>query len=515
MDKAAKRKLVERSQADPAWWAAKVLGIKLWSGQIAILESVRDNVETRVRSCHSAGKSFLAAVLVLWFLFTHPRSIVITTAPTDRQVRGILWKEIGALHRKARLPLGGRIIAQELKIDRDWYAWGFTTSDYDPNRFQGFHAAYILVVVDEASGVSQEIYDAVDSVLSGSHPRKLEIGNPLSPLSAFAGSFKVTGGGKFKISVFDTPNFTEFGITIDDIRNNTWAEKIGGVELPFPELVTPAWVRRMWEKHGEQSPFWVSRVLAEFPKATHDALIPWDWMEAALERGRDAIYTKDAFMALALAKLQQTIEVVPVLPPYIEDACKDEVVVAPIDDSEIELPISRLGCDIGRGGDPSVLAHRFGFAVRILNSFNIRDTMAVCGHIKRYLEETGADQATVDAVGIGAGVVDRGCEQGLPYVEAQSGARSTDPERFRNARSQWLWALRELAEEGSLAIYPDEAGELAAAQLASIKWHPDSAGRIVVEQKDETKKRIGRSPDEADAVMFAFADVRQDDWELI
>jgi len=41
-------------------------------------------------------------------------------------------------------------------------------------------------------------------------------------------------------------------------------------------------------------------------------------------------------------------------------------------------------------------------------------------------------------------------------------------------------------------------------QLIAPRWRPDSAGRIQVEKKDETKKRLGRSPDDADALLLAF-----------
>jgi len=84
--------LLARGRADPVWWIREVLGDDLWGEQAQIVESVRDTPETAVRSCHGIGKSFIAARTALWFLYTHAPSIVITTAPTDRQVRGILWK---------------------------------------------------------------------------------------------------------------------------------------------------------------------------------------------------------------------------------------------------------------------------------------------------------------------------------------------------------------------------------------------------------------------------------------
>ena len=75
---------LDRAQRDPVWWVEEVLGDRLWQRQRDIIESVRDNPETAVKSCHGAGKSFSAARVALWFLMTHRPSIVITTAPTDR-----------------------------------------------------------------------------------------------------------------------------------------------------------------------------------------------------------------------------------------------------------------------------------------------------------------------------------------------------------------------------------------------------------------------------------------------
>ncbi len=135
----AAKAVLQRSQQEPEWWVSNILGNSLWHTQQEILNSVKNNQETVVASCHGAGKSFTAANVALWYLFNHKPSVVITTAPTDRQVRGILWKEIRLAHSRARVPLGGKLLTQELKLDTNWWAWGFTAPEYDPDRFQGFH----------------------------------------------------------------------------------------------------------------------------------------------------------------------------------------------------------------------------------------------------------------------------------------------------------------------------------------------------------------------------------------
>ena len=81
----AKARLKLRLQ-NPEYFTSRVLGKKLWPVQMDILNSVRDNPRTAVRSCHGIGKTFTAALCILWFLYSHKRSIVLSTAPTWRQV---------------------------------------------------------------------------------------------------------------------------------------------------------------------------------------------------------------------------------------------------------------------------------------------------------------------------------------------------------------------------------------------------------------------------------------------
>jgi len=77
----AKARLKLRLQ-NPEYFTSRVLGKQLWPVQMDILNSVRDNPRTAVRSCHGIGKTFTAAMCILWFLYSHKRSIVLSTAPT-------------------------------------------------------------------------------------------------------------------------------------------------------------------------------------------------------------------------------------------------------------------------------------------------------------------------------------------------------------------------------------------------------------------------------------------------
>ncbi len=449
--------IYDRAQQDPVWWVETILGDRLWQRQRDIIESVRDNPETAVKSCHGPGKSFTAARVALWFLMTHRPSIVITTAPTDRQVRGILWKEIRAAHARSRYPLGGTLLSQELKLDSDWWAWGFTAPDYDPDRFQGFHEVYILVIVDEAAGVSDQIFEGIDGVLTSEHSRLLMIGNPTATVGRFADAFKTLGIAKITISAFDTPNFTTFGITEEDIATGAWEEKIAGQEMPFPYLVTPHWVAKRYLRWGPDSQLYQARVLGQIPQVGNDTLIPLHWIEAAVQR-------------------------------TLEPGTPNE-----------------LGVDVARfGSDETVLYHRQGSVARLLKAIPMGDTMATAGEVRVALRSTGASSAKIDAVGLGAGVYDRLKELKDPVEEMQSGAAALDPERFVNARAEWWWGLRTRFEEGDIDIEDDE--ELIE-QLANIRYKVNSRGQIVIESKEEMKKRGRKSPDRGDALMLAFASI--------
>src|SRR5688572_18649539 len=83
-----------RYRNNPAAFAREVLGSNWWPAQEAIAKDLVHNRRVAVKSANAVGKTYLAADLALWFLYTHQPSIVITFAPTDRQVRLLLWQEI-------------------------------------------------------------------------------------------------------------------------------------------------------------------------------------------------------------------------------------------------------------------------------------------------------------------------------------------------------------------------------------------------------------------------------------
>ena len=264
MGLAEQEAVFDEGQEDPAFWFGEILGLDLWEKQIGIAEAVRDHPAVTVASCHGAGKTFTAAAISLWFLYCFPPAKVVTTAPTGRQVRDQLWMEIKRLHSRAAArgyPLGGECLQVRLKVAEDWFAVGISTDEAE--QFQGYHSVNLLVVVDEAAGVKEPIFQAVTGLVTTANARRLYIGNPTSTAGAFWRSqHSPLAWKRLAISAFDTPNFQGEGI----IR---------------PYLVTPQWVEERREEWGEGSPLWTALVLGEFPTAGTRTLIPLELVELA------------------------------------------------------------------------------------------------------------------------------------------------------------------------------------------------------------------------------------------
>ena len=430
-----------RSLADPVWFVRNILDGDPWSKQEEILQSVADYRRTAVRSCHGVGKTKCASWVMLWFLFTHPDSVVITTAPTFQQVESLLWREIRSAYAGSRIPLGGpatKVLNTEISVGEKWFAIGLSTDK--PERFQGFHAesGNILLICDEASGINQQIFDAAEGFLTSQGSRLLLIGNPTQLSGEFYNAFRTTLYHKIHMSAFDSPNI-----------------KDGYISRPY--LITPEWVDEKRQKWGEENPLWYARVLGEFPEQGDDTLISLADIEAAQARYAD----------------QQ-----PGLP-------------------------SILGVDVARfGTDSTVIMHRQGQKVSLFKQIRKHDTMAVTGAVIDAMRTTRADKCQIDVCGLGAGVYDRLKEQKIACVAMNAGERSENPDMFLNRRAEWYWNLRDAFKNGTIAIPPMD--ELAA-QLAGIKYKFTSKGQVQIESKEDMKSRGVSSPDLADAVCLAWS----------
>lgn len=466
------------ARADPAGWIKAHLGTTLSQNGVQIVEAVRDHPRTAVKAAHSISKSFTGARLAIWWLHAYPGSVVLTTAPTFNQVKNILWREIASAYEGRQEPLFGRILAgTQVQIAPKWYALGFKAADSQTARFQGFHSPYLLVIVDEANGVSSAVVEALISTLSSGHTRLLLIGNPVEPQGEFFEAFR----GKshlyktMTVSAFDTPNFTLHGIeTIEQVLAMSPAQLARAEKYPF--LTTPRWVKEVILEHGADSQYVASRVLATFPSSTPDALIPLGWVEAA-------------------KRLEGEID-------------EGAPLIAGLDIA-----------DEGLNGDETALCIRRGRHVLKEYAWTGKDPMASLAYAAKLLEPFGLLAALrMDVIGIGKGVFSRARELDLPAVpiDVREATKSTKGD-YPDRRAELWGGLRERLrrEDAILGVVTDAAGrvisegisERTVGQLTTIKALWKSGYRFpAVERKEDLRKRGLRSPDRAEALLFAFAD---------
>jgi hypothetical protein len=179
--------------------------LPLWSKQREIIEALVKYRKVAVKSGHGVGKSFLSAGITLYLAYIW-HCIGLTTAPNFRQVRRILWSEIHDQYNKARNPLGGRLLQTSLELGDRWFVEGFATDQPSAN-ITGIHEENIFIIVDEASGVAPEVFDALDALLTSRNVFALYIGNPVFNSGPFFDAFKPDSGfHKITVSCYDSPN---------------------------------------------------------------------------------------------------------------------------------------------------------------------------------------------------------------------------------------------------------------------------------------------------------------------
>ena len=396
----------------PVVFATNELGVSPWEKQRTILKALAKHNRVAVRSCNGSGKTFTAALATIWWLMAHDEAIVITTAPTERQVKELLWRELRSIHFRNRDLIGGKITSSRLEISNRRYAFGFSTNTAE--RFQGFHHENILIIVDEASGVDEFIFDAITGVMTTSNAKILMIGNPTNLAGTFYDAFHKnrTRWETIHISAFDTPAFAE-----------------GNEELVVPGMATADWAETIAQDHGTESQTYQIRVLGQFPSQANDTLIPLKHIEAAVNRPSETV---------------------------------DE-----------DKPV--MGLDVARFGDSSTVSVvRRGTQVLDLTAFPKADLMQTVGRALDIARRHDVKTIYVDEVGMGAGVLDRMKEiDDIEAVGVNVGNKAKKTERFANLRAQMLDGLRKRFADNDISI-PDDAELIS--QLASLTYTFTSRG---------------------------------------
>jgi len=163
----------------------------------------------------------------------------------------------------------------------------------------------------------------------------------------------------------------------------------------------------------------------------------------------------------------------------------------------------RLGVDVGRGGDPTVYVLRWDNYAKRLESNTDSDLMAQVGRIKKYREDFKIEDRDIfiDDIGVGGGVTDRLRESNINATAVVAGSTPRDTDRFKNIKAEASWEAKLWIEDKNNALEPLDEFK----QLVEIRYKEDSSRKLFIEPKEDLRKRIGRSPDDADALILTFA----------
>jgi hypothetical protein len=456
---------------DPARYVAEVLGVQWWSKQVEIAESLlRPPFRTLVKACHKVGKTHLGGGLVNWWYDSFDPGLVLTTAPTDRQVRDLLWKEVRVQRgRHGGFP-GPKM--PRLESAANHFAHGFTAKDGDS--FQGSHSAHTLFIFDEAVGVDSVFWETAESMFNEGGAW-LAIFNP-TDTSSQAYTEELSGGWNvISLSVLEHPNI---------------AAELAGLPPPFPaamrlsrlESLLHKWCRPVEGKHRATD--------IEWPPQSGQYLRPGPIAEARLLGRWPSQATNNVWSDGSWQVAEQ------LLLPEPQD-----------------VPVE-IGCDVARFGDDWTAIHvRRGPISLHHESANGWSTTETAGRLKQLANEWGRYCGTegrqiavkIDDDGVGGGVTDQA--EDYHFVGLSGANTAIDAEGYPNRRSE-LWfsvAERGLDERLSLIKLPIETRRELRRQAMAPTWKLDNQGRRTVEPKDQTKKRIKRSPDDMDALNLAYA----------
>ncbi len=437
---------------DPVGFAEHVIGVTLTPDQRAIVEATRDNLRVAVRSGHKVGKSLTCAVIALWFYCSFPGARVIITAATDRQVNGIIWREIKRFVKRAPIAIPGADSIGELART------GIRSSDFseivgftakESEAMAGISGAHLLYLVDEASGVSDSIFEAIEGNRAAG-ARLVMISNPTRCDGEFFEAFHAKS--RF-YKCFHVSSRSVIGMRI-------------------PGLASADWITEKEEEWGIDSLLFKVRVEGEFPINEERKAISLALLEAALARWAE---TK----------------------------------------AEGRLCIGLDPAGPGDGGDETAFALRRGLKIFRVVSFTSLTPEGILAHLRGLIREHGDPDprratpplVVLDATGpIGYDVLGilRAHLTHHPREFEVARVKSSDkavrqPSIYDRMRDE-LWANCALWLRDGGAIPADAKLEK---DLHTPEFASDGYGRLKATDKPTLRKLLGRSPDRGDAVTLA------------
>lgn len=404
----------------------------------------RDVLGLSIMSGMGTGKDAFVAWGILWFLtcFSYPK-IPCVSVSAD-QLSKVLWGELAKWLMHS--PLRGQFTHQNDKLflntvpaearGKRWMAFPKAANPKDSAEAQveglaGIHEQHLLQIIDEASGVQVPVFDALE-------------GN-------------MTGEVNLMLMVFNPRRSRGYAVESHAEQADRWvALRWNAEESP---LVDRAVIERLAAKYGRDSNTYRIRVLGLPPLVDTETLIPWDWIEEAVDRDLE----------------------IPVGTPLVK------------------------GVDCGAGGDSSIIATRRGPRVYPLKRLKTADATMLENWIGTDIDAEAPDVVRIDTVGIGWAVEANVRDKKGSIVEAADFRReASEPQRFFNKRAESYWRVREAFERGAISIPddPDLKDGLGATKCEYVLLKGQSVVKII--DKKKIKQELGHSPDEADALAMTY-----------
>jgi phage terminase large subunit len=444
-----------------AWYAKDSYRNRVWDGTPEPLWTMAKEIgagrNVAVSSATGVGKTFAGALMLLWFLDCFEGSQVITLAPKEEQLTLHIWKEVGRLwdvfhqlHPQATLT---HLKLRMRPRREDWAATGFAcgveADEQVAGRARGFHAEDMMFIFEETTGIHNAILNAVKLTCTAPHNLRLYFGNPDSEQDSLARVSKEVSVRPIRASAYDHPNV---------VCNNPHL---------IPGACSKLRIDEWREELGDESPIFQSRARGIPPPQSADALVRREWVERAMQK---------------TAEQRQTL---------------------------MQAGPAAAGLDVAYSehGDKGALCWGRGAAVIELWAKPCPDPGEFARHHLWPLIDSDLvkpKHAGIDMVGVGAaamsemkrlGAACQGLNGGRAFWEVPA---ADDNEHFKNLRSQMWWQARKDLMKDRVSMPHDE--ELIE-DLILVTFRTLN-GAIIVESKEDLKKRLGRSPDKGDAFVY-------------
>jgi len=371
------------------------------------------------------------------------------TGNTDRQIEAIMWAELTGHYEHAggKNVVGGELYARKLVFDeKNWFCIAFTTKETKGQigKFQGFHSSNILIIVSEAQAVDDEIFGQIEGIMTSENSRLVLFGNPLRNTGFFARALRET-----KLSFK--------AIHLDCRDNPNYVQK----REVIPGLASYQWVEDMRKRHGEDSPIWQARVEGKIPDTSIDTVIAYSLATQA--KNRYPIYD-----------IIRNIKIVSVDPASFGD---DEIVIYLIEDGKIT-----------------------DWDIWLKPSSLVSATGEIIGRALLMKKKHEADGFVVDGIGEGRGVVDGliDAKENVIEFKGSFAPQSYLKDDYQNLRAEAWFLCRDELVKGYGSIPNDE---ILIEELTEPKYFVNRRGKYQIEEKEELKERLKRSPNRADAFV--------------